>query len=164
MGEGGEGGGPGDVTVAGQVQVVAAFGEDPLGASMDFTEGEIIGGDVLVGPREALADGGELVHEGKTEVVLFRGEVDAFKAAAELAAGFPTDLAAKSAGIARGFSGSEAAHELEKDGLEEVPIFGPAAKEGTQPEIFAGGLVYVNDGEIALATGGDVEAETKVDS
>ena len=49
MGVGGEGAGPGDVAMAGGVEGVAAFGEDPAGAGVDFAQGEVIGGDVLFG-------------------------------------------------------------------------------------------------------------------
>ena len=48
MGEGGERAGPGDVAMAGGVQIVFAFAEIPAGAGMHFAQGEEIGSDVLV--------------------------------------------------------------------------------------------------------------------
>src|SRR5258706_16075172 len=48
MGVRGEGTGPGDVAMAGGVESVAAFGEDPTGAGVNFAEGEVVRGDVLV--------------------------------------------------------------------------------------------------------------------
>jgi hypothetical protein len=71
VGVGGEGGGPGDVAVAGQVIVIAAFRENPFGAGVGFAKGEKIGGDVLLGAREAFLAGGKLVHEDEAEVALF---------------------------------------------------------------------------------------------
>ena len=44
----GKGPSPRDVIMVGRVQGVAAFIEDPAGAGMDFAQGEVIGGDVLV--------------------------------------------------------------------------------------------------------------------
>ena len=72
----GEGGGPGDVAVAGWVVVVATFSEEPFGAGVDFTEGEKIGSDVGVVFWEMFFGDGELVHQRKAEVLLFCGEVD----------------------------------------------------------------------------------------
>jgi hypothetical protein len=45
--------------------------------------------------------------------------------------------------------------------LEEVPIFGVAGEEGAEPGLGAEKLVDVNDGEVALATGSDVETQTE---
>jgi len=58
-----EGAGPGDITMAERVGIVGAFAEDPAGAGVTFSQGEIIGGDVLLVPGEALLNGGELIHE-----------------------------------------------------------------------------------------------------
>ena len=60
---------------------------------MDFAEGEVIGGDVLVVTRESFFTNGELVHESEAEVVFFGGKVDFEETARELAGGFPTNLA-----------------------------------------------------------------------
>src|SRR5438552_17258489 len=75
VGVGGEGAGPGDVAVAGRVRRVSAFAENPTGALIAFSQGEVVGGDILFGSREALLGNRELIHEGETEVVLFAGEV-----------------------------------------------------------------------------------------
>src|SRR5437867_270053 len=83
VGMSGESGGPGDVAVAGGVQGVAAFGEGPAGAGVEFADGEEIGGDVLLGAGETFFGDGKLVHEGEAEVLFFGGEVDFEKAAAE---------------------------------------------------------------------------------
>ena|ERR1041385_1183727 len=76
MGVGGEGTGPGDVAVAGGVEVIVAFAEDPAGSDVTFAQGEIVRGDVLLGFGEAFLGGGELVHETKAEVVFFAGKID----------------------------------------------------------------------------------------
>src|SRR5437773_2248204 len=79
----------------GGVEVVAAFGEGPAVAVVDFAEGEKVGGNVVVAGREDFFGNGELVHEGKTEVMFFGGEIDFVEAVGELPFGFPTDLAAQ---------------------------------------------------------------------
>ena len=76
MGIGGESAGPGDVAMAVGIEVVAGFSEGPGFADEDFFEREIIGGDVRFTLRETLFADGELVHESKAEIVLFRGEVN----------------------------------------------------------------------------------------
>src|SRR5437879_5517768 len=40
-----------------------------------------------------------------------------------------------------------------------MPIFGAAGEEAPEPEVRGFELVNVDDGEVALATGGDIEAE-----
>ena len=76
MGVGGEGGGPGDVAMAGRVEGIATLGENPAATAKLFAEGEEIGGDVASTFRKAFFGVGELVHEGKTEVVFGGAEVD----------------------------------------------------------------------------------------
>ena len=56
------------------------------------------------------------------------------------------------------------AQESEKDGLQKVPILRATREQAAQPKLFALSFVDVNHGEIALAAGGDVEAQTEVDS
>src|SRR6185436_8061134 len=126
----GESAGPGDVAVTVGIEVVAGFGEGPGFADEDFFEGEVVGGDVLLVTREAFLGGGKLVHEGEAEIVLFAGEVDPGKEAAELTGSLPANLFAKTGFVARGFDGSEHAQEIEEDGGEEMPIFGAAGEEG----------------------------------
>src|SRR5260221_1425236 len=77
-----------------------------------------------------------------------------------MVAGFPADLLAKAGFIADSLERPEFAKKLEKDGFEEMPILGATGEEGPEPEVFAAPFVDVNDAEIALATGGDVEAKT----
>jgi len=38
---------------------------------MNFAQGKEIGGDVLVVAREMFLSGGELIHQGEAEVMLF---------------------------------------------------------------------------------------------
>ena len=102
VGEGGEGSGPGDVAVAGGVVSVAAFGEGPSGAVMNFVQGEEVGGDVVMVFGKVFLGGGELVHEGEAEVEFFGGEVDLGEAGAELVGGFPADLASETRFVAGG--------------------------------------------------------------
>ena len=75
--------------------MVAAFGEEPFGAGVDFSEGEEVGGDVGVIFWEMFFGNGELVHEGKAEVLLAGGEVDFVKCPREFSGRLPTDLAAE---------------------------------------------------------------------
>ena len=143
---------------------VAPFGEDPFFAGVGFAQGEVIGSDVLVAPGEAFFGRGELVHQGEAQVVLFGGKIDRGEAAAEMTGGFPTDLAAHAGFVARALNGTEVAEEREEDGLKEIPIFGAAGEEAAQPKDGVSYLVNIDDGEIAGAAGGDVEAEAEVDS
>jgi hypothetical protein len=48
VGVGGEGGGPGDIAMAGGIVGVGGFAEGPFGAGMSFTKSEEIGGDILL--------------------------------------------------------------------------------------------------------------------
>lgn len=118
---GGEGAGPGDVAVAGGVGMVAALGEVPAGASVDFAEREIVLGDVGIGAREAFFGNGKLVHEGEAEVVFAGGEIDFEEAVPELGGGLPADLAAEAGFIAGGLDGAEVMEEEEEESFEEVP-------------------------------------------
>ena len=105
MGVGGECGGPGDVAMAGGIEGVAGFAEDPFGAVEGFAEGEEVSGDVRLGAGEALLSHRELVHEGESEVVLFGGKVNLGKGAAELSGGFPANLSAETGVVAGGLEG-----------------------------------------------------------
>jgi len=140
------------------VEVVAGFAKEPTGSGETFAQGKEVGGDVLLGSWKAFSGGGELIHESETEVMFFGGKVDRVEPAAEMAGGIPTNLAAKAGGIAGSLDGLKLTEELEEDGLEEIPIFGAARKESAKPKVFALDLVNINDGEVALAAGGDIEA------
>ncbi len=146
-----KGASPSDVAVAGGIESVAAFGEGPAGASVEFAEGEEIGGDVLLGAGEAFFCDGELVHEGETEVLFFRGEVDLEEPAAELVGGFPTDLAAKAGFIAGTTDGGQMLEEIEEDGFEKVPIFGADSEERAEPKFCAFGFIDIESSEISFA-------------
>ena len=63
---------PGDVTMAGGVVKVVAVREDPALANKVFAQSAEIGGDIEIGTRESFFGNGKLVHEGETDVVLFR--------------------------------------------------------------------------------------------
>ena len=132
VGVGGEGAGPGDVAVAGRVRRVSAFAENPACALVTFSQGEIIGGNVLFGCGEALLGYRELVHEAEAEIVLFAGEIYGGERAKVLA-GFPADLLAEAGGIAGGLHVPKLAQEGEENGLEEVPIFGAAGEKAAEP-------------------------------
>ena len=95
--------------------------------------------------------------------MLFGAEIDGDEAGAETLGGFPADLATEAGFVAGSAEGAEAGEEAEEDGFEEVPVFGAAGEEGAKPELGAEGLVEVEDGEVAVAGGGDVEAEAEVD-
>ena len=159
MGVSGKGCGTRDVAMADGVQRVATFAEDPAGAGEAFAQRENIGGDVLLGARNAFLRGGELVHEGEAEVVLAGAEVDAGETPAESAGSLPTDLAAKTGGISSGLDRAEIAQESEEDSLKELPVLGATGEKGAQPKVIAFFLIDVDGGEVALAAGGDIEAE-----
>ena len=158
---GGERAGPGDVAVARGIEMVGCFAKDPAAGLIEFAKGEEIGGDVLLGPGEAFLGDRELVHESKTEVVLFAGEIDGGKFAAVLLAGFPADLAAKAGLVAGSPDVAKLTHKGVKNGLDEIPIFGATGEESAEPEFFAFALVDIDNGEVALAAGGDIETETE---
>jgi len=157
---GSERGGPGDVAMTSGVELVAALAENPAGALKGFAQGEKIGGDVLVLLRETLLSGGELVHERKAEVMFFGGEVDGGEFAAATVGGVPTDVSAEAGGVTGGLKIADVAEEFEEDGFEEVPVFGATGEESAKPEVVGFDFVDVEDGEVALAGGCDVEAET----
>ena len=52
--------------------------------------------------------------------------------------------------------------EEEKDGLEKMPVIGADGEEGAEPEFGAAGLIDVEDGQVALAAGSDVEPEARI--
>ena len=68
-------------------------------------------------------------------------------------------MAAEAGLIAERADVIEFAEESVEDGFEEVPVVGATGEEGAKPELGAGGFVDVDGSEIALAAGGDIEAE-----
>ena len=130
---------------------------------MGLAQREVIGGDVLLGTRETFFGDRELVHEGEAEVLLLTGEIDFEEAAAELAGGFPTDLAAETGFVASSVEPGKPFQEKEKNRFEEVPIFGASGEERAETENGRGDFVDVDDGEIAVAGCGDVETESQLD-
>ena len=159
VGVGSEASSPGDVAMTCRIKLVAAFAKEPAARVTGFAKGEEIGSDVVMRGREAFLDGGELVHEGEADVVLFGAKVDGLERPWETAARFPADLAAQAGGIAAGFDGAEAIEEAVESVLDEMPVIGAAGEEGSEPEIVVLDFVNVDGGEIAVATGGDVETE-----
>jgi hypothetical protein len=145
--------------MAGGVVEVAAFAKDPALAGVVFAESEKIGRDILVLSREALLGERELVHEGKTEVVLLGGEIDASEPARELMGCVPADLASQAGLVSGRLEAGEMAEEKEESGAEEVPIVGTASEESLERKVIAFDLVDVNGCEVALAAGGDIETE-----
>jgi len=141
------------------VESVRAFAEHPFGALELFAEREVVRGDVLVGAGDALLSDGKLAHQGEAEVVLLAAEVDGEEAAAESFGGFPADLAAQTGFVAGGGGVRQVQHEREKNGFDKVPIIGAAGEEGAQPEVGPAAFIDVDDGEVALAAGGHVEAD-----
>jgi hypothetical protein len=152
---------PGDVAVAGGVESIAAFTEDPTGSLETFAQGKEIGGDVLIVFGKAFLGGGELVHEGETDVMLFAGEVYGGKFTSETLGGVPTDLAAEAGGVATNLKVSKTADELEDDGAEEMPIVGSTSEEAAEPEVVSPDFINVKDSEVALTAGSDIEAGAK---
>src|SRR5437016_14265933 len=103
---------PGDVAVAGGIIEVAAFGEDPALADIILPEREVIGTNVLLGPRDSLLGKRKLVHQGEAHVLLLCGKVDLEKAAGEKPGGFPADLATDAALITRGLQRVKIAEKI----------------------------------------------------
>jgi hypothetical protein len=68
-------------------------------------------------------------------------------------------LAAETGFVAGGSEPGELFEEEEESGLEKVPIFGACGEESAEPEFGAVDFVDVDGGEVAVAGGGDVEAE-----
>jgi hypothetical protein len=116
-----------------------AFGENPASASVVPAEREVIGRDVAVlgASGEAFLAGGELVHELEADVRFFGAEIDRAEAAGELLRSFPANLATEASLVAARMTGAEATHEGEKDGLDEVPIFGATGEESHERKILA---------------------------
>ena len=151
VGVSGEGTGPGDVAMAGGVQGIATFVENPTSTGMNFAESEIIGSYVLVSAGKALFRDGELVHKGETEAMLFTGEIDFEKTAGKLFSGFPTDLTAETGLVAGTLDGVDTPKKAEQGSLEKVPIFRAGSEKGAEPKLGAIDFVKVEGGEIALA-------------
>src|SRR6266403_2914613 len=76
-------------------------------------------------------------------------------------ASLPADLATQTRFVAGSLDVVEPGEEFKKNSFDEIPIFGAAGKETAKPEFFAFALVDVDHGEIALATGGDIETEAE---
>ncbi len=93
--------------------------------------------------------------------MFFSGEIDFEETAGELAGSFPANLAAEAGFVASALNRVEVAEKIKEDRFKEVPIFGSDGKKASEPEIGAFGFVNVEAGEIALAAGGDIEAETE---
>ena len=149
------------IAVAGGVQSIAALAKAPFAAVVGLAQGKVIGGNIGLAFRKAFFGHGELVHEGKAEVMFFGGEVDLDETAAEMFGGFPADLAAQAGLIAGGLDAGQALQEIEQDRFEKMPILCAAGKQAAQPEFVAARLINVDRGEIALARGGDVETEPR---
>ena len=159
VGVSGEGAGPGDVAMAGRVEGVAAFVEDPAGAGVNFAEGEVVGGDVLVRAGEALFAIEKLVHKSEAQVVFLAGEINFEEAAAEFASGFPTDLASEPRLVTGTLNGGEFPHEIEEGGFEKIPVFGSNGEQTAEPQFAAFGFIDVEGAQVALAAGCDIKAE-----
>ena len=134
VGKAGQGAGPGNVAVAGGVQTIPALTKTPFAAVVGLAQGEVIGGDIVFTSGKAFFGHGELVHEGKAEVMFFGGEVDLDETAAEMFGGFPADLAAQAGLIAGGLNAGQALQEIEQDGFEKMPIFCAAGEQGAKGE------------------------------
>src|SRR5258706_14025044 len=109
-----EGARPRDVAMAIGVKVVARFAKEPTGSGETFAQGKEVGGDVLLSSWKAFSGGGELIHKGEAEVMLFGGKIDRVEPAAEMAGGIPTNLAAQAGGMAGSLDGLEVTEELEE--------------------------------------------------
>ncbi len=148
--------------MASEIELVVAFDEPPSVAAKDFTQGKIVSGDVLLGAGKALLSAGELVHDGEPQVMLFGGEAHGSKGGRILGGGFPTDLTSQPRLVPGRLDVVEVIHEEEEESFEDVPVVGAASEEGAKPEVGALGFVDVDGGEVALAGGGDVEAQAEL--
>ena len=86
VGVGGEGAGPGDVAVTGRVERVGAFAEGPASPGVGFAQRKVVGRDVGLAFREALAR----LRISVAEVTNCRKRLDRkLEALAETEAGIP---------------------------------------------------------------------------
>jgi hypothetical protein len=79
-----------------------------------------------------------------------------------VAGSLPADLAAEAGFVTSGLNVFEQAKEVEQHRSEEIPVFGSATEETAEPESIALDFIDIDDSEIALAAGGNVETETEV--
>ena len=159
---GGESAGPGDIAVAHWIEAVTTLAEDPFMAGVTFAQSKNVRGDVLMLPGEALSSTAELIHEGEAEVMFFGGKIYGFHGPGKFLAGFPADLTAEAGFVADALNARQFAEEEIEGDAEEIPVFGAAGEEGAEPEFVTLSFIDVNGGEIALAAGGDFEAEAIV--
>src|SRR3954466_14783063 len=115
--------------MAGQVEVVAAFGEDPFAAGENFAESKEISGNILSAFREAFFCDGKLVHQGEAKVRFFGAEVNGMEATGILLDGFPTDLAPKTGLVASSLDVGHMAQKAEENRFEKIPVFGAGAEQ-----------------------------------
>jgi hypothetical protein len=161
LGFGSKAGGPGDVTMGGWIKGVWAFGEDPAVAGVMHPQGQEVGGYVVMGgvARDLLFADGELVHEKEANVGLFGAEIDSLEGAAELLGSFPADLTTETGFVAAALNGAKVFHEGEENVFDEMPVVGSTGEESGELEAVADEAIDVDDGEIATAGRGDIEAE-----
>src|ERR1043165_4273910 len=126
---------PGDVAVAIGIQGIAPLAENPLGTTVGLAQSEVIRGNILLAFREAFFGRGELVHEGETEVMLFRSEIDFEEATRKLFGRFPTNLAAEAGFVPSPLDGVEMAQEIKENGFEKVPVFGADGQERAERQL-----------------------------
>ncbi len=74
--------------------------------------------------------------------------------------GFPTDLLAKSGGVARRLDRAEVLEEIKQDGFEEVPVLRANGEQRAQPQLRPLDFIDVKDRQVPLAAGGNVKAQT----
>ena len=154
--------GPGDIAVAGEVVVVAAFAEEPFGAGEILAQRKEVGRDVGVVFGEMFFGAGELIHEGEAQVLLFCGEVYLGEFVRVLLGSFPTDLTSEAGFVACRLEAREFFEEEEEDGFDEVPVFGATGEESTKPEVIGAGFVDVDGTEVALAGGGNIKSQAEL--
>src|SRR2546427_11576661 len=88
VGVGGECAGPGDVAMAGWIEIIACFTENPASALITFSEGKVVRSDILFAGGETFLSDRELVHKREAHVVLFAGEVNSHEGSSEMRRSF----------------------------------------------------------------------------
>ena len=147
----GESASPGDVAMARWIELVGAFAEDPFLANEVFAQREIIRADILLGAGETLFGGGKLVHQAKSQLVLFGPKVGGAEPGGKCFGRFPADLPPKAGLVADGFAGFEPAQKGGENRLEKIPIVGATGEEAFEPELVGFELINVDAGQIAFA-------------
>ena len=126
---GSETAGPCDVAMGVRVERILAFGENPTRAGVMFAKREIIGGDIAMSRR------GKRFSPAVSWCMSLKPMLDFSVLKLTRGSGrrivgrLPSRSGGRGRFIAASVTGTEAAHEGEENGFDEVPIFGATGEE-----------------------------------